>query len=146
MSTTFLVVSHDSIRGCVRPSVGRSVRRLVRRLVRRSVMLLSRRAETSRRTIYFVYTNLLQLNLSSCFGRYAHGIILKLHTKDLDSVGISGLIATFEGAEFIKKLEDEIELRIPANDLHRVFTSLETAKKNELITNYSIAEMTMDQV
>ena len=38
-------------------SIGRSVRRSVRR----SVMLLSRRAETSRQTTYFVYTNLFEL-------------------------------------------------------------------------------------
>ena len=38
------------LRGCVRLSVGPSVRP--------SVMLFSRRAETSRRTTYFVYTNL----------------------------------------------------------------------------------------
>ena len=36
----FLVVSHDSIRGYVRPSLRRSVRRPVRRLVGTSVMLL----------------------------------------------------------------------------------------------------------
>ena len=52
--SAFLVVSHDSIRGCVRPLVRWSDGPLVPRLV----MLLSRRAETSRRMTYFVYTNL----------------------------------------------------------------------------------------
>ena len=58
--THYSVVSHDSIRGCVRPLVGPSVGRSISRSVCRSVILLSQRAETSRRTTYFVYTNLLE--------------------------------------------------------------------------------------
>ena len=54
----FLVVSHDSIKGCVRPSVGRSVGRSVGW----SVTSFFRRAGTSRRTTFFVYTNLFFLN------------------------------------------------------------------------------------
>ena len=53
LSLHFLVVSHDSIRGCVRTSVRRSVGRLVG-----PQPLFFWRAETSRQTTYFVYTNL----------------------------------------------------------------------------------------
>ena len=79
---SFLVVCHDSIRGCVLPSVGPfvgpsvgpSVRRSVTRFFRsakngwkrikmRSVM--TRRAEIIRVTTYFVYTNLFSFTLSS---------------------------------------------------------------------------------
>ena len=70
ISGVFLVGKHDSIRGCVHPLVdllvgmlgARSVALLVSPLfgllVGQSVMLLSQRAETSRQTTYFVYTNL----------------------------------------------------------------------------------------
>ena len=52
----FLVVSHHSIGGCVRPSVRPSVRLSVHWSVRNA---LTRRAETGRRAAYVGYTNLL---------------------------------------------------------------------------------------
>ena len=57
-------MSHDSIRGCVHPSVGPSVGWSVGPSVGPSVgwsvcNAFARRAETSRRTTYFAYTNLI---------------------------------------------------------------------------------------
>ena len=54
---TFLVVSHDSIRGCVRPSVRMSIRWSVRRSVGPLVRnLFFGGPKQRRRTTYFVYT------------------------------------------------------------------------------------------
>ena len=78
----FLVVTRDSLRGCVCPSVGPSVRPSVRWSVHPSVtrffwftenawnrarsgqrsIRMARRAEIRRRTTYFVYTNLFYSN------------------------------------------------------------------------------------
>ena len=56
---SFLVVSHDSIRECVRPSVCRSVRRFVSPSVGPSVTSFFGGQKQRRQTTYFVYTSLL---------------------------------------------------------------------------------------
>ena len=67
-SQIFLVVSHDSIRGCVRPSVRRSVGRSVRQSVRRLVRnLVFRRAETKTANDLFRVYELVSLSLFPYF-------------------------------------------------------------------------------
>ena len=55
----FLVVSHDSIRGCVRPSVGWSVGRLVRRSVGNAFVKI---AESIAKSIEINWNLVEQLN------------------------------------------------------------------------------------
>ena len=73
-------------------------------------------------------------------------MVLKLRAKNLDAVAIASILSAFEGAVFVSKQVDTIELRIPEHNLDKVFASLERAKSDKTIINYSIAQMTLREV
>ena len=78
--------------------------------------------------------------------RCANGLVIKLRISGGDAKGAKSFLAAFEGAVVIRKLADTIEMRIHADDLHRIFAVLEKAKNENRIHNYSIAEMTLEEV
>ena len=106
MCYSFLVVSHDSIRGCVRLSVGWSVGPSVRR----SVMLLSRRAERSRRTCIttcswmscFVHLDKSRSTSPNCDGWQSNILSVILYRHPCGSIIISCSAGHREQVAFIK--------------------------------------------